>query len=385
LFASQDRSRVLIVAGDALTRLTLQAWLGTWGYDTVLAEDGFAAWEILQQRQPPEFVIVDWGITGINSLDLCRRLRDKSRKFYHYIIVIKGRVHKEESVLALESGADDYLIEPLEEPELRAHLKAASRIIALQAELISSGEEQRVRAMKDGLTGLWNRTAFLEIFKQELDRAERAHLSTGLLLLDLDHFKQINDIYGHLAGDAVLREVALRFKHNVRSYDFVGRFGGEEFLIALPGCDRAGIRKRAEGIRRAVSNEAIRVGDIEIRVTVSIGAAVTSMGAKSTLDILGASDRALYKAKDGGRNRTVYCELSAGDAPKSLETNQARCAICELGRSDGCLVSGQDENLPCGLVGTRTTERMNLPAYSREGLEIQAVRPSGQFPGMPPA
>jgi two-component system cell cycle response regulator len=207
---------------------------------------------------------VDWAISGIDSIDLCR-------------IVIKGKVHKEEAVLALEPGADDYLIEPLEEPELRAHLKVASRIIALQAELICSREEQRVRAIKDGLTGLWNRAAFLDIFKRELDRAERSHASTGLLILDLDHFKRINDSYGHLAGDAVLREMALRFKQNVRSYDFVGRYGGEEFLIALPGCNRAQLRKLAEGIRKAMSDEVIG----------SIGASVASTDAKSTLDVLG--------------------------------------------------------------------------------------------------
>jgi diguanylate cyclase (GGDEF)-like protein len=296
----------------------------------VLAEDGSTAWKILQQRRPPELVIVDWAISGIDSFDLCRRLRDKSRKFYHYVIMIQSKVHKEETVLALESGADDYLIEPLEEPELRARLKVASRIIALQDELISSREEQRVRAMKDGLTGLWNRAAFLEIFKQELNRAERADASTGLLLLDLDHFKRINDSYGHLAGDAVLKEMALRFKQNVRSYDFVGRYGGEEFLIALPGCDRAQLRKRAEGIRKAISDVPVRVGKVEIPVTVSVGAAAASTGAKSTLE--------------------VYCEAIEVEGSESLEESQHRCARCGLARSGGCVVSGLDEILPSDLL-----------------------------------
>jgi diguanylate cyclase (GGDEF)-like protein len=350
LFAGLDRPRVLIAKGDGSTRQTLQDWLGKWGYDAVLAEDGSTAWKILQQRRPPELVIVDWAISGIDSFDLCRRLRDKSRKFYHYVIMIQSKVHKEETVLALESGADDYLIEPLEEPELRARLKVASRIIALQDELISSREEQRVRAMKDGLTGLWNRAAFLEIFKQELNRAERADASTGLLLLDLDHFKRINDSYGHLAGDAVLKEMALRFKQNVRSYDFVGRYGGEEFLIALPGCDRAQLRKRAEGIRKAISDVPVRVGKVEIPVTVSVGAAAASTGAKSTLEVLGVADRALYKAKNAGRNRSVYCEAIEVEGSESLEESQHRCARCGLARSGGCVVSGLDEILPSDLL-----------------------------------
>jgi diguanylate cyclase (GGDEF)-like protein len=210
----------------------------------------------------------------------------------------------------------------LEESELRAHLKAASRIIALQDQLISAREEQRVLAMKDGLTGLWNRVAFLEIFKQELNRAKRADANTGLLLLDLDHFKRINDGYGHLAGDAVLREMALRFKQNVRSYDVIGRFGGEEFLLALPGCDRAQLRKRAEAIRKAISDEPVRVDKIEIPVTVSVGATVASKGAKSVLSVLGVADRALYEAKDAGRNCTVYCESSGVDVPEAPEKSQ---------------------------------------------------------------
>jgi diguanylate cyclase (GGDEF)-like protein len=322
LFAGLDRPRVLIAVGFGSTRLTLQDWFEKWGYDTVLAKDGSAAWEILQQGRPPELVIVDWAISGIDSFELCRRLRDKSRKFYHYVIMIQGKVQKEENRLALESGADDYLNEPLEESELRAHLKAASRIIALQDQLISAREEQRVLAMKDGLTGLWNRVAFLEIFKQELNRAKRADANTGLLLLDLDHFKRINDGYGHLAGDAVLREMALRFKQNVRSYDVIGRFGGEEFLLALPGCDRAQLRKRAEAIRKAISDEPVRVDKIEIPVTVSVGATVASKGAKSVLSVLGVADRALYEAKDAGRNCTVYCESSGVDVPEAPEKSQ---------------------------------------------------------------
>ena len=362
LFAGLDRPRVLIAVGDGSTRLTLQDWLGKWGYDTVLAEDGFTAWEILQQRRPPELVILDWAISGIDSFDLCRRLRDESRKFYHYVIMVQGKAHKEETVLALESGADDYLTEPLEETELRARLKVASRIIALQDKLIGAREEQRVRAMKDGLTGLWNRAAFLEIFKQELSRAERANASTGLLLLDLDHFKRINDSYGHLAGDAVLREMALRFKQNVRSYDFVGRYGGEEFLIALPGCDRAQLRKRAEGIRKAISDEPVRVCKVEIPVTVSIGAVVASTGAISILDVLRVADRALYKAKNAGRNRSVYCESSEVDVPESPEEGKARCARCGLARSGECGVSGQDENLSSGLIGIRPNEGISALA-----------------------
>lgn len=363
LFAVLDRPRVLIAEGDAAVSQTLQHWLRNWEYDTILAKDGLQAWEILQQRRPPELVIVDWAISGVDSIELCRRLRDISRKYYPYIIMITGQAHKQDVVHALESGADDYLVLPFEEAELRARLKVASRIVTLQDRLISSREEHRVQAMKDGLTGLWNRTAFLDIFKRELDRAERANTSTGLLLLDLDHFKKINDTYGHLTGDVLLKETAHRLKQNVRSYDFVGRYGGEEFFIALPGCDEMQICKRAEAIRRAIADEPVRVGKTEIEITISIGATAASTGAKSTLDVLAASDRALYKAKGSGRNRVVYCDRSGLEMPESMETPRTRCAHCSVGRLDECVVSALEGNLMNECTGHRRSGQLPTSGF----------------------
>lgn len=135
--------------------------------------------------------------------------------------MITGKSDETDVVHALESGADDCIGKPFGEPELRARLLVASRILALQNELIQAREELRVQAMRDGLTGLWNRGAFLDLFKRELERAERSHGRTGLLLLDLDNFKRINDTYGHIAGDLVLRETGRFLRRSVRSYDFV--------------------------------------------------------------------------------------------------------------------------------------------------------------------
>ena len=185
--------RVLIAEDDTVTRLILKNWILRWGYEVVVVDNGDDAWLVLQQERPPEVVIMDWGLPGIDGIELCRRLRDKSRSYYHYILMVTSRTDEIDIVHALESGADDCLGKPFGGPELRARLLVANRILALQNELIHAREELRAQAMHDGLTGLWNRTAFLDLFTHELERAERVNGHTGLLLLDLDNFKQVND------------------------------------------------------------------------------------------------------------------------------------------------------------------------------------------------
>jgi len=336
--------RVLVAENDAAMRHFLEESLIQWGYEAISCEDGTEAWKILEGERPPELVIMGWQIPGIDSFDLCRRLRSKTREFYHYILVITADSDKRAVMQALEAGADDCLARPFDEAELRARLIVSSRILALQEELIRSREEQREQAMKDSLTGLWNRAAFLDLFTTEMSRAERSQSLTGLLMLDLDHFKQINDAYGHLAGDIVLKETARRLKQNVRAYDFVGRYGGEEFLIALPGCERRDVRMRAEAIRVAMCTEPVRIGNSEITVSISIGGAVASVGQRSILDVLAIADVALYKAKNAGRNRVVYCERSAAEILQSAEGHHTCCSMCDPGKLDTCVVSGLHVN-----------------------------------------
>jgi two-component system, cell cycle response regulator len=323
-----ERPRVLIAEDDNVTRVILQHWISRWGYEIVVVDNGAQAWEVLQQERPPEVVIMDWVMPGMDGIELCRRLRDKSREYYHYILMITGRADEPDIVHALESGADDCIGKPIGKLELRARLLVASRILALQNELIQAREELRVQAMRDGLTELWNRTAFLDLFKRELERAERTGGRTGLLLLDLDNFKKINDTYGHLVGDVVLREIARLLKSNVRSYDFVGRYGGEEFFVAFPGCDKEQLRQRAETIRKAICDKPVHVDAGDIPVTVSIGAVVADAGDGSMWDVLAVADVGLYKAKDAGRNCVVFCEKPWSEVLHEPMSNRERCAKC---------------------------------------------------------
>ncbi len=182
-------------------------------------------------------------------------------------------------------------------------MRVGKRILTLQDGLIRAREDLRFQATHDALTGIWNRRAVFDLLQRELERATRSMSATGLLMLDLDHFKEVNDTYGHLAGDAVLREAA-RVIQVVRSYDLVGRHGGEEFLVVLPGCDSNQVLQSAERVRAIIEATPIIVDRFAIRVTVSVGATSATSGT-SQKELLGIADAALYQAKKAGRNRTV--------------------------------------------------------------------------------
>jgi diguanylate cyclase (GGDEF)-like protein len=172
-------------------------------------------------------------------------------------------------------------------------------------------EELQFRAAHDGLTGIWNRSAIIELMQREFESAARTGANTGVIVLDLDHFKYVNDTYGHLAGDAALKESAGRIQDAVRSYDLVGRYGGEEFLIVLPRCDSEQLSACAERIRLAVGDKPFCVGPATIRITASLGLTVVNPAFFTEQQALAAADAALYQAKELGRDR-VACLDPAG-------------------------------------------------------------------------
>lgn len=304
--------RVLVAEDDAMFRRILESWLVNWGYRVTIAEDGAKAWNILQEEPPPQLLILDWMMPAINGLELCRRVRERNQTPYQYILLATAKDAKQDLVRGLEAGADDYLTKPFDRSELQARLRACNRILTLQDDQIQAHLQLHFQATHDALTGVWNRAEILETLRRELERAARSKAATGLLMLDIDHFKNINDTYGHLTGDAVLKEVTQRIIRAVRGYDSVGRYGGEEFVIVLPGCDREQIEHGAERIRAAVDNGPIVVNDSKVSVTVSIGAAVTTVekhGLISDTEMLAAADSALYRAKKIGRNRTVLSDF----------------------------------------------------------------------------
>jgi diguanylate cyclase (GGDEF)-like protein len=282
----------------------LQAYLAKWGYEVVTVPDGRQAWQLLQQDDAPRLAILDWMMPELDGASVCREVRRLNPQHYIYLILLTARGYLEDVVTGLEAGADEYLTKPFDPYELRARLRAGARIVELQDSLIQVREALREQAMHDYMTHLLNRRATMDFCASELGRATREQKPLSAMMVDIDDFKSINDTFGHLAGDGVLCEVAARLRTSTRTYDAVGRFGGDEFLVVVPGCGTAQALAQAERLREVVCAQPITFKDLSINVTVSVGVATLCHPAQHDLEALIASaDQALYRAKAGGRNR----------------------------------------------------------------------------------
>jgi diguanylate cyclase (GGDEF)-like protein len=207
-------------------------------------------------------------------------------------------------VRGMDAGADDYLTKPFAPQELEVRLRAGQRILDLQNELLAAQQALEMQATRDALTGLWNRRAILQKLPVELSRAQRESIPLGVILTDIDHFKRVNDSYGHAQGDYVLQEVAKRMTESVRAYDYVARYGGEEFLITVVDADHQQTFHLAERIRQSIIGAPMMLRDGPVQISSSFGLTVMPPGAKGRLeDLIEAADRALYRAKKNGRNR----------------------------------------------------------------------------------
>jgi diguanylate cyclase (GGDEF)-like protein len=307
----------LVADDSSIIRCSIEALLIKWGYEPVVASNGDEAWKILQGEDSPRLALLDWMMPGMNGPTLCKSVRSRHAVPYTYLILLTGRDTKEDMISGLEAGADDYLTKPFNAYELKARLGAGERILELQQELIAARDALREQATHDPLTGLWNHGATLDILRNELTRGDRQGAALTVTMADIDHFKRINDTYGHLAGDEVLCEVARRLRVSVRTYDSVGRYGGEEFLVVSPGCESSAGINQAERLRQVFSASPVRVQETAISVTVSLGVATLDKEIKSSVEqLLRVADEALYRAKLGGRNRFEATSVLPGPSPK---------------------------------------------------------------------
>jgi two-component system, cell cycle response regulator len=315
--------RILIAEDSDVYRRLLTAFLTRWGYEVECVTNGDDALSALLADDAPQLAILDWSMPRSSGIKVCRQLRSSGTKRYTYVLLLTGHTEPDDLVRAFEAGVDDFLTKPFDDRELQARLRAGGRIVTLQDNLASTFEALKHQACHDALTGTWNRAAIFDFLNRELARSRREECSpVSVIMADVDHFKNVNDCFGHQAGDKVLTQTAQRIRDIIRSCDGVGRYGGEEFLIVLPGCGIDDAIIRAEEIRSAVGGTPISHGPAPISITVSMGVA-TAKDSGDLVHLLTATDEALYRAKANGRNR-VEVALQSDDSPILLPLENSR-------------------------------------------------------------
>jgi two-component system chemotaxis response regulator CheY len=305
--------KVLIAEDDSLLREMLQSQLAVAGHEFITSNNGLEAWEMLQ-KEHVRMLLVDWMMPGLDGPELIRRIRGAGWPGYTYIILLTAKTGRDDIVEGLNAGADDYMTKPFRRDELVARMGVGSRILDLETRLSESLAREEALASKDSLTSLPNRRALYDRARSELSRAQREKKSIGLIMMDIDNFKPINDKFGHAAGDEALRCVAEVLLKSKRDYDFTGRWGGDEFLAILPGTSILQAGLVAERIRASI--DAIRPangdGTIELRSSMGVACASPAFHPVDLDELLQQADDALYRAKAEGRNRVCLHSGPAG-------------------------------------------------------------------------
>jgi len=299
--------KVLIADDSPTMRRLLHSTLEGWGYDIAEAYDGEQALAILSDDDPPPIAIVDWVMPKMTGPELCRQVRSRKSRTYTYILLLTSKAQHQDLIEGMGAGADDYIVKPFDLPEMEVRLRAGRRIVDLQSELMQMQEALREQATRDSLTHCWNRFSLFDILAREIQRCHRGNQPLGVVMLDLDHFKTVNDTYGHICGDEVLKELVKRLTGSMRAYDTIGRYGGEEFICVLPGCGERDLKTYAERMRQSVEAAPVQWSAQQVKITSSFGAVSGIPPAGLSPDrLIRLADEALYQSKREGRNRVTY-------------------------------------------------------------------------------
>ncbi len=293
--------RILIAEDDLTSRTMLSAVLKKAGHEVIATVDGVEALQYLLQADAPKLAILDFMMPEMDGLEVIRKLRALNTPQPTYIIMLTSKGEKRDIITGLDAGADDYLTKPFDVGELSARIEVGRRMVEMQAALIESRKALEYQATHDALTDLLNRRAILQSLTKEISYSNITDNKLLIAMIDIDHFKIINDTYGHQAGDDVLVELARALKSCLNNRASLGRFGGEEFLLVLPLSSQDNPLSLLEHVCRAIQNAHMKTRAGVITITVSIGGAC-AVDSSSIDEIIGAADTAMYKAKKAGRN-----------------------------------------------------------------------------------
>jgi diguanylate cyclase (GGDEF)-like protein len=317
---SSEPAKILIADDDPAMLRLMGKWLEGEGYQVLRAGDGRMAMELIEAERP-RLLVTDWEMPNVNGLELCRWIREQDFGHYLYTIFLTMRTESSELVKCLEAGADDFLKKPLDRNELLARIRSGSRVMEL---------EQRLSrlAKTDVITGLSTRRVLLDDLNREWSRSQRYNTTLSCVMIDIDYFKRVNDTHGHQAGDEILRRLGQLLHEEVRGSEFLGRFGGEEFLIVLPETTETEAVQRAERIRSRISEISVNINGSDIQVSASFGVAQRLADTAIPETLVDMADQALVVAKRSGRDRVIaYCSLA--HSPVVTGGNEDLAALLE--------------------------------------------------------
>jgi diguanylate cyclase (GGDEF)-like protein len=304
-----DHFPILIAEDDPVSRRLLEKILMKAGNTVVSVDNGQKALALINEKFFP-IILTDWMMPEMDGLELCRAIRKNTYPGYVFIILLTAKDSKDDLIRGLGAGADDYLTKPFNHAELVARLNTGKRVLRLERSLKDANEEIRILSITDPLTGSYNRGYLTKRLPQEIKRAKRYSRALSIILCDIDHFKKVNDTYGHLVGDEVLKDFARCIRHTIRhDVDWMARYGGEEFLIVLPETEVNGATAMAERLRGKLSERVTETQDKEISITASFGVAGFAPDIPDEMispeALIKKADKYLYQAKQDGRNRVM--------------------------------------------------------------------------------
>jgi len=318
--AESQKFIIAVVDDDAAIRRLVRLFLTRAGYETIECTTGTEARTALTTR-PWDLAVLDRRLPDMDGVVLCQELKSNREFRTRYIIMLTGEDEQEDKVEGLELGADDYITKPFQYPELLARIRAAKRIVDLQKELMEKNRRLELLSITDGLTNLHNHRHFQDELSRAFEESARYERPLSLAMIDIDFFKKVNDTHGHAVGDEVLKCISRLFRESIRATDLAARYGGEEFAVMMPETQLSDAIAFAEKIRTLIEATPIPTRAGQLSATVSIGVATVPHSRIHTpRELVVSADKALYRAKKGGRNQ-VQCErskdvsrMSRGDA-----------------------------------------------------------------------